>query len=245
MTAGINAALVAVHAELQNPKKNQTAKAGSFSYSYADLATILDQVRPILARHGLAVAQDIRMEDGLQVFTLLLHDSGEQLTFGPIRGGTGSDWQAMGSAISYARRYGLISALGLMGEGEDDDGAATKVTRVKVSHSDQTIPDDPWAVTAVEAVQEVMGGTVIVPGGLSGPAARAVVRNGSEPATEKQLFMVRKLVAQAATTAGLDSLELMNAQLQDLKLATVTESGELTKGQASALIDVLMKGAGK
>lgn len=245
MSANIHAALVAAQSELSNPKKNQTAKAGSYSYSYADLPTILDLVRPILAKHGLAVAQDVRMVEGLQVFTLLIHTSGEQLTFGPIRGTAGSDWQAMGSAISYARRYGLISALGLMGEGEDDDAQATKVERVKVSHSDQTIPDDPWMTPAVEAVSEAMGGVVIVPGGLHGPAARKVVRDGSAPATDKQLFMVRKLVAQSAAEAGLDALELMNAQLQDLKLATVTESAELTKGQASALIDALGKGGAK
>src|SRR5688572_22873174 len=51
-------ALVAALAELEDIPKKHTANMGSHSYTYADLADALSYVRPILAKHGLAVTQD-------------------------------------------------------------------------------------------------------------------------------------------------------------------------------------------
>ena len=61
-TAELYAALAAAQAEITNPSKDKIAKVptktgGSYSYSYADIADVLNTVRPVLARHGLAVMQ--------------------------------------------------------------------------------------------------------------------------------------------------------------------------------------------
>jgi len=94
-----------------------------FRNRYSTLDTIIDEVRPILQKHGLSLMQ-FPSGDGQNVTlkTLLLHESGEwiesdEIMMKPVK----NDPQAIGSAISYARRYSLTAFLSL-NTGEDDDG---------------------------------------------------------------------------------------------------------------------------
>ncbi|OOR23198.1 ERF family protein [Bacillus wiedmannii] len=94
-----------------------------FKNNYATLDTIIDEIRPILSKHGLSIMQ-IPSGDGQNVTlkTLLLHETGEwlesdELTMKPVK----NDPQAVGSCITYARRYSLAAFLSL-NTGEDDDG---------------------------------------------------------------------------------------------------------------------------
>jgi hypothetical protein len=119
-------ALVAALAELTVIEKDQTANTGSYSYSYADLGTIIKRTRPVLANHGLTVIQAIHDHgNGLAVTTRIMHTSGEIEPVGPLPFPHGKDAQATGSWITYMRRYALLAALG-MATGEDDDGAAAQ-----------------------------------------------------------------------------------------------------------------------
>jgi hypothetical protein len=105
-----------------------TRSGGSYTYRYADLADLLALVRPLLARHGLAVTQDVQTVDReARVTTFVLHVSGGSLAFGPLGLPLGDTPQGTGSAITYARRYALLAALGLATE-EDDDGHAARPT---------------------------------------------------------------------------------------------------------------------
>jgi hypothetical protein len=118
------AAVVAALAEMPAVPKNKTAATGSYSYQYADLPSILEAVRPVLARHGLAISQEVSTRDGyIQVTTLLLHKSGHWEAYGPLAMPAGQNAQASGSAITYARRYALTAVLGIAAE-DDDDGQA-------------------------------------------------------------------------------------------------------------------------
>ncbi|HFU6611231.1 TPA: ERF family protein [Bacillus paranthracis] len=109
-----------------NTEVNRIAKDANNPFhknTYATLDTIIDGVRPILAQHGLSIIQ-IPSGDGQNVTlkTLLLHESGEwlesdDLTMKPVK----NDPQAIGSCMTYARRYSLAAFLSL-NTGEDDDG---------------------------------------------------------------------------------------------------------------------------
>jgi hypothetical protein len=90
-------------------------------YKYTDLATIMDLVRPILAKHGLSVSHVTGIHDGhFGLTTYLLHSSGESiLSFYPLN--QTDKAQEMGSQITYARRYTTTALLGIASE-EDDDG---------------------------------------------------------------------------------------------------------------------------
>jgi hypothetical protein len=94
-----------------------------YSYKYTDLATLIDKVKPILARWGLALIQDVG-GDGktVSITTTLIHVSGQERHSPALLMGAGSTPQATGSAITYARRYQAMAALGLAPD--DDDGQA-------------------------------------------------------------------------------------------------------------------------
>lgn len=120
-------ALADVQAELQPAVKD--AVNPHLRNRYADLASCWDALRAILPRHGLSVAQYgcITADGKPALTTVLLHASGERLEgvipllIGDPKGITAM--QALGSAISYARRYGLAAMTGLIAE--DDDGNGT------------------------------------------------------------------------------------------------------------------------
>lgn len=122
-TANVADALVKAALLLTNPVKDRTVSTKQYSYRYVDLATILDEVRPILQAHQLALLQEAAEgERGVAVSTRIVHASGEWIEFGPLVIPTAADAQAMGSAITYARRYQLLAALGIAAD-DDDDGA--------------------------------------------------------------------------------------------------------------------------
>ena len=99
----------------------KTKSGATYQFSYAPLDTILAKIRPAMKKNGLAFMQSV---NGEALTTTLLHKSGEWITSDPLPikvVETGS--QAMGSGITYAKRYALTALLGIVTE-EDDDGAA-------------------------------------------------------------------------------------------------------------------------
>ena len=102
--------------------KTKTANAGKYSYTYADLADVLQMARPILNGCGLAIMQTAESNaDEVVVYTTLIHSSGQFICAKPTRLPAGETAQNTGSSLSYARRYALMAFLGLAAE--DDDGA--------------------------------------------------------------------------------------------------------------------------
>lgn len=132
--------LVAVQSEFRAITKDSVNP--HFKNSYASLDTITETVRPILAKHGLAVVSgtvqphtdELGHLKNLNIETTLVHESGEwmssivTLPVGtvPIKVngevvGAEPTAQTAGGAITYGRRYGLAALLALTTE-EDDDG---------------------------------------------------------------------------------------------------------------------------
>lgn len=120
-------ALCALHAAMPRIRKDETAivktNEGSYRYSYADLARIADEVRPRLAEHGFVFLTRPTLNPASGRFVLayaLIHaHSGERETGEyPLQEGKP---QQMGSQITYARRYALVSVLGLTPDDDDDD----------------------------------------------------------------------------------------------------------------------------
>lgn len=118
-------ALCAFQGELQDVEKN--AENPFFKSGYADLSAVWNTVRPLLLKHGLSVMQRglVVQDQGTFLETVLMHKSG-QWAAGSIplltKDGT---MQSMGSAISYARRYGLSAILGVT-QADDDGELASK-----------------------------------------------------------------------------------------------------------------------
>ena len=139
--------------ELESAKKNKSNPA--FKSKYADLAATIAAIEPIRA-HGLWYRQVLHeREDGVQVETLYIHESGESLSSGQLFMPAGKkDAQGFGSALSYARRYSLQAAFGLATEDDDGNAAARgQSSSSAVSPSAAVINDTQWGeiVSLIEA----------------------------------------------------------------------------------------------
>lgn len=120
----VNLAVALVKFNSEVTKIEKDAANTFFKSKYAPLDAIIDHVKPILTKHGLAVMQ-LPGGDGDNVIikTMLIHESGEWLESDPMKmKPVKNDPQAMGSAVTYARRYSLAAVLNLSIGDEDDDG---------------------------------------------------------------------------------------------------------------------------
>jgi hypothetical protein len=108
---------------------SKSAENPFFKSKYADLASVWDACRGPLSANGLAVIQVPAAPTApgrVAIDTILAHASGEWISgvleLTPVK----SDPQSVGSAITYARRYGLQAIVGIAPE--DDDGNAASGT---------------------------------------------------------------------------------------------------------------------
>lgn len=113
-----------------------------FKSKYADLSEVIDTFRPVFAKHGLSVVQrNFPCDDGVTVVTTIYHKTGQWLSDGGLHVPAGKrDAQGFGSALTYARRYGLSSMIGIAPD-EDDDGnkAAESVSKLSASEFNNVV----------------------------------------------------------------------------------------------------------
>ena len=128
----IAAALAKAQAQLVNPEKSLVGtirsdgpSATERSFRYAPLSSGLDIVRKTLSQHEIATVQTTSIDETagiIRLSTVLAHASGEWIA---------SDWPVcaisetatphrMGAALTYARRYGLFTLVGIAGEDDLD-----------------------------------------------------------------------------------------------------------------------------
>ena len=127
-----------------------------YGYTYADLPKIFEVINPLLKKHGLGFTQLIH---GTDLITIIFHvESGETLESktnipqGVALKGM-NDFQVLGSAITYLRRYALSSALGLVTDKDTDAGGE----QIKVEPKNETKKvaiDDKRLAKAIKAISE-------------------------------------------------------------------------------------------
>lgn len=131
------AALASAQGEFERVLKSEEAKvasrregASSYSYGYATLADVLRAVRSHLSAAGIAIIQaPITGQSSVRVITFIGHSSGQWMRNELALSIQSTDAQSVGSAITYARRYALMSLLGVAPEDDDDGADATKTRR--------------------------------------------------------------------------------------------------------------------
>ncbi len=96
-----------------------------FKAKYATLASVWDACRKPLTDNGLSVVQtcSVGEGEGLVLNTTLLHTSGQWIGGELAVKPTKNDPQGIGSAITYARRYGLAAIVGICPEDDDAESA--------------------------------------------------------------------------------------------------------------------------
>jgi hypothetical protein len=109
------------------------SKNPHFKSNYADLTSVMLACKDALAANDLAVLQLSRIhESGMPVLvTRIIHVSGEHIEGEfPLVCKDPNDMQKLGSAVTYARRYALASALGVTADDDDEQAASTYVAPV-------------------------------------------------------------------------------------------------------------------
>ena len=119
-------ALVKAQGEMGNASKG--AANPFFKSKYADLESVWDACRDLLANNGLAVAQFpgtySELDNSMSLTTILTHESGEYICHEMSVPVTKTDPQGAGSALTYMRRYALAAVVGVV-QADDDGNAAS------------------------------------------------------------------------------------------------------------------------
>lgn len=118
----ISVALCKAQAEIN--KAHKTSNNPFYKSKYADLSSVWEACREALKNNELSVAQFGECDtDGQYLVTMLMHSSGQYIKGFMRLEFKEKDMQKLGSAITYARRYGLTSMIGICTE--DDDANAS------------------------------------------------------------------------------------------------------------------------
>ncbi len=113
-------------------------ETSGYGYQYADLPAIFEAINPLLKKHGLGFYQAV---NGISIKTVIFHvksgetlDSETNIPQGVQLKGM-NDFQVLGSAITYIKRYALSSLLGLVTDKDTDASGeqAPKPTYTKMA----------------------------------------------------------------------------------------------------------------
>lgn len=111
--------LLAVQKEIGSVKKDKTNPF--FKSSYADINNYIDEVKPVLNKHGLIIVQPLRTNERgeNEIETTIIDSENGEVLNSFVRLPDNPDPQKMGSIITYFRRYAIQSMLFL--QAKDDD----------------------------------------------------------------------------------------------------------------------------
>ena len=116
----------------------KTASNPHFKSKYADLEAVMEACSEALEKNGLAVWQSVT-EEGDRLITRLYHTSGQWMEgYTPLIIAK-NDMQGLGSAYTYARRYGLMAMLGIAPEDDDGNAAASKVIPLTIKKAEPKV----------------------------------------------------------------------------------------------------------
>jgi hypothetical protein len=112
---------------------------------YVDINSLLEQVKPLFDKYGLGLFQPLSNVNGRPALRTIVTDNDKEIINDVITLPDLQDSQKMGGAITYYRRYSILSLLGLGAE-DDDGNYASKPTikekakqAVKVAESEEDI----------------------------------------------------------------------------------------------------------
>ncbi len=178
--ADLAAAYVKASGELDNVVKD--ASNPHFGSNYATLAATLDTIRPVFAKHGLALLQCPGVlnaaGDRVSITSILMHSSGQnirvetELPLGPK--GTA---QAAGSAITYARRYAAMGIGGVAPVDDDGNHASAQSAPPKRSRTETAAAAPSYADEKQALEDRIRACTSLGADGSSAPLELKSIKN--------------------------------------------------------------------
>jgi len=170
---------------------------GSTKYRYASFANILKKIKKPLNDAGLTYRQQIK--DGM-IVTIITHaETGESFAGVPVpilpdfKNYTGK-MQELGARITYARRYSLVTTLGVVADEDIDSPDVVKKEKVKISNAK---PKKAMFETVIDGIKNT---------------------KTEEDLEKKKKFLLKEL--EKAESGGKSSMGLTKGQIEEaLELA--------------------------
>lgn len=185
--AAFNAAFSAMQAELPEvAERGKTDKT-----TYATLEDIILKVRPVLARHGFALSHETEWPDDkhVKVVGILTHREGHArrsvFLSGADATGSKNAIQALGSAMSYGRRYTTCDLLNIATRKQDDDASTAE------AHKEPAEPE------GLAALMEALQGAAV-----AGTPALMKAFNAATPDLRAYLTRYRRQAWEACKTVA-------------------------------------------
>jgi len=119
-------------------KLDSEVSFGQTKFKYASLGNILEQIRPVMEKCKLT---HVQLLNGLEVITRIIHSETGDFIESRLLIEANKDPKNQGAAITYARRYSLVSALGIVA---DDDKDAPEVA------DEKPVLTEPYLLKAIE-----------------------------------------------------------------------------------------------
>jgi hypothetical protein len=206
----------------QNPPilvKDKAGQVGNQKTKYANLEQVNEKVLPRLNELGTTYVCLPNMQDDGK---FALEYELKHVPSGTVKGGKyplklSENPMQMGSAITYSRRYALLSVLGIVAEDEDDDGrgANDQPTAQRAHRQQQAAGNRPSA-------QRQSGGAPPLPG-------------EQDLISQPQMAKMQAMFAEQ----GITTIEAKKAYLEGVVGHPLGSTKELTKDEAKAVIDRL------
>lgn len=184
------AALAVAQGEIGNATK---ASANShFRSKYADLAEILNTVRPVFSKHGLSLIQSTGFDGAMvAVDTVIAHSSGGVITSRASCVPAKTDAQGIGAATTYLRRYSAAAMAGIAQEDDDGNAAAHNGAPAVAPNPAEVaaLADFRAAIDAATTEDELAQIAADIAGASLSPAGKKTLRDA---------FSARKKAVQVA-----------------------------------------------
>ena len=149
----LSKAFAKMQKELEQPLKN--ANNPFFKSKYVPLENVVDSITKASSKHGLSFTQFPSSDENgnVTVGTMVMHESGEWIEYDhicmkPVK----NDPQAVGSAITYAKRYALSAIFGITSDNDDDGNEATQLGRA----TPKAVPKKQVSTTSNKIPKEVV-----------------------------------------------------------------------------------------
>lgn len=149
----LSKAFAKMQMELEQPLKN--ANNPFFKSKYVPLENVVDSITRASSKHGLSFTQFPSSDENgnVTVGTMVMHESGEWIEYDPIcMKPVKNDPQAVGSAITYAKRYALSAIFGITSDNDDDGNEATQLVKA----TSKAVPKKQVSTTNNKIPKEVV-----------------------------------------------------------------------------------------
>ena len=144
VTEQILGALISLQAELKPVVRSKVVKVkttkGNYEFKYAPLDAITEYIIPVLQKHGLAFLQAV--DDGL-IATRIIHKSGQWIESTVRITPAKNDIKTIESYTNFMKRLAYGSIVGIISEGDDDDGEIEMVQAREIVAKGPSTKYDP------------------------------------------------------------------------------------------------------